>query len=103
MHQQPPQTPLLASTSAAKSSQVSGVSRDVVYWVSAEVTYLFSSRSPPGRAHGDGEGLPFGVVNVMARLATRRHGGQVVYRCCSERLRPGVGPRSSPSGGCRPR
>src|SRR6185437_5287590 len=30
MHQQPPQTPLLASTSAAKSSQVSGVSIRVV-------------------------------------------------------------------------
>ena len=31
MHQQPPHTPLFASTSAAKSSQVSGVSRVVVY------------------------------------------------------------------------
>ena len=31
MHQQPPHTPLFASTSAAKSSQVSGVSSNVSY------------------------------------------------------------------------
>ena len=31
MHQQPPHTPLFASTSPAKSSQVSGVSGLVVY------------------------------------------------------------------------
>ena len=42
MHQQPPQTPLFASTSAAKSSQVPGVSRRVVYWVTADVTVLLS-------------------------------------------------------------
>src|SRR3984957_19858566 len=40
MHQQPPQTPLFASTSAAKSSQVSGVSRRVVYGVTTDVTVL---------------------------------------------------------------
>src|ERR1700722_5722330 len=47
MHQQPPQTPLFATTSAAKSSQVSGVSRRVVYWVTADVTVLLSSCSRP--------------------------------------------------------
>jgi hypothetical protein len=34
MHQQPPHTPLLASTSAAKSSQVAGVSILVVNVIS---------------------------------------------------------------------
>src|SRR5690348_7024303 len=48
MHQQPPQTPLFASTSAAKSFQVSGVSRRVVYWVATDVTFLLSSYSRPG-------------------------------------------------------
>src|ERR1700733_12385379 len=42
MHQQPPQTPLFASTSAAKSSQVSGVSRRVVYGVTTDVTVQLS-------------------------------------------------------------
>src|SRR6516162_2284505 len=42
MHQQPPQTPLFASTSAAKSFQVSGVSRRVVYGVTTDVTVLLS-------------------------------------------------------------
>src|ERR1700722_13018194 len=42
MHQQPPQTPLFASTRAAKSSQVSGVSRRVVYGVTTDVTVLLS-------------------------------------------------------------
>src|ERR1700729_3557962 len=42
MHQQQPQTPLFASTSAAKSSQVAGVSRRVVYWVTADVTGVLS-------------------------------------------------------------
>src|SRR6516162_10005236 len=45
MHQQPPQTPLFASTSAAKSSQASGVSRRVVYSVTADVTALLSVSS----------------------------------------------------------
>ena len=45
MHQQPPQTPLFASTSAAKSSQVPGVSRRVVYGVTADVTIPLSSYS----------------------------------------------------------
>src|ERR1700727_2314740 len=51
MHQQPPQTPLFASTSAAKSSQVSGVSRRVVYWVTTDVTVLLSCLGlrPEGR------------------------------------------------------
>src|ERR1700722_12431598 len=54
MHQQPPQTPLFATTSAAKSSQVSGVSRCVVYWVTADVTVLLSClglRPASGQAH----------------------------------------------------
>ena len=38
MHQQPPQTPLFASTSAAKSAHVSGVSGLVVYPSRTDVT-----------------------------------------------------------------
>src|SRR5215831_3659594 len=51
MHQQPPQTPLFASTSSAKSSHVSGVSRRVVYGVTTDVTVLLYClrRRPEGR------------------------------------------------------
>src|SRR5580698_4901513 len=49
MHQQPPQTPLFASSSTAKSSQVSGVSRRVVYWVTTDVTVILLFRLRPGR------------------------------------------------------
>ena len=76
MHQQPPQTPLFASTSAAKSSQVSGVSRRVVYWVAVDVTVLLSRLRQtgaviPGDVPGDGvaDGRAVGPGMVVEELA----------------------------------
>src|SRR6516165_6402177 len=68
MHQQPPQTPLFASTSAAKSSQVSGVSRRVVYGVTADVTVLLSSCSRPGLGRGRPRGRPAVIVYTNSRV-----------------------------------
>src|SRR6516162_1808525 len=79
MHQQPPQTPLFASTSAAKSAQVSGVSRRVVYGVTADVTVLLSSCSRPGWAASAPEfGEPLGKGSAL--VVTGSGGGRARRR-----------------------
>src|SRR5579859_393566 len=80
MHPRHPQTPLFASTRAAKSSQVSGVSRRVVYWVTADVTVLLfpappwawsvGLAQPPEAVAAEGDFLAWAVrrVGVTERL-----------------------------------
>ena len=72
MHQHPPHTPLFASTSAAKSSHVSGSSGRVVY-VGSTTVMTPRSRTPPTagrrgsldqllRPQDHGEGKPFRLL-----------------------------------------